>query len=195
MKSCKGQKFMISRFMDGDLLIDEAERFKTHLSQCESCSAIHKSYSSMHNLIQAAYGAKVVPDSFVRIPERRQHSISALVFNSKRTIPITAMIMVIVTASAVFLSRYQLTNQPVPTFAENVSQIMNSPLGSLFYYDQTDGSSIQSQFVSLSHGTTDTLDYSESLSSLAYCTYSSPLFGDNDLNALYEKPTAGSDTE
>jgi hypothetical protein len=82
-------------------------------------------------------------------------------FTIKTLFPSAALALTLIIISLTLLEN-QLNNQQLShLLIENSAAIMNTPLGSLTYYEELDGTTVQSQFTKLSTGSLDIFDKNE----------------------------------
>jgi hypothetical protein len=181
MTNCVGKRKLISRFIDGDLPSDEQNRIMKHCSECIKCSTIHNSYLKTQSLIKECYSDEPAHYAMVLKPTQMTKGFLTRFTTIKTLIPAGTFVVMLAIVSLMFLAGPFNNKQTIPLFVENSASIMNTPLGSLAYYEELDGTTVQSQFTKLSSWPAESFDKSTDME-LRYPSYSSPLFYDADVD-------------
>jgi hypothetical protein len=182
MIGCRNKKMSISRLIDNDLLHDESEQLKRHIQVCKRCDAIYKEYLADENIIIAAFDSESAPAMPVRnVIIHRKFRLFDI--RLKPVFPVGAFallgIVAIAAAWVAIIGKAFTSSYSKPTFIQSSASIMNTPLGSLAYYEDFAGKTVHSQFITLSDKPTEVFDKSN-YNQLRYITYSSPLFYDSE---------------
>lgn len=183
MTNCVGKGKLISRLIDGDLPSDEQIRIREHCVECIKCSAIYTGYLKTQCLIKECYSDESVHYARVLKPAQITKGLLLKFSTIQTLIPGGVFVVILAIVSIMFLAGPFNKKQTIPLFVENSASIMNIPLGSLAYYEELDGTSVQSQFTKISSGPSETFDKSTNME-LQYPSYSSPLFYDADVDGM-----------
>lgn len=181
MTNCFGKRKLISRLIDGDLPLDKSDGIKAHCNECVKCSAVYNGYLKTQSLIKECYSDESVHNVIVLKPERMARGFLSRFVTIKAFFPAGAFVATLAIVTLIFFTGPFSSKQTVPLFIENSASIMNTPLGSLAYYEELNGTTVQSQFTKLSSGPSEAFDKSATIE-LTYPSYSSPLFYDADVD-------------
>jgi hypothetical protein len=181
MTNCAGKRKLISRLIDKDLPSDESDLIKAHCIECVKCSIVYKSYLKTQNLIKECYSDESVHHVMPLRTTQMKVGFLSRFTTIKVLSPIGASIVTFAIVLFMFLANPFHNKQTVPLLVENCASLMNTPLGSLAYYEELDGTTVQSQFTKLSAGPSDVSDKSVDIE-LQYLSYSSPLFYDTGID-------------
>ncbi len=181
MMGCFGKSKLISRLLDGDLSSEKTEQLQIHFTFCHKCAHIYSSYLKNRNLVNESFSVYSRSKDSTRGTAPLKLRFHSAYITRKIMISAAALVIVLIAISSQIITNKLTTNKIFPFLIQNSLTIMNVPLGSLSYYEQIDGSTIQSQFVKVSSVPSDAIDR-DSVVQLVYSTYKSPLFYDNDID-------------
>jgi hypothetical protein len=180
MTNCFAKKKLISRLIDGDLPSDESDRIKAHCIECIKCSSVYKGYLKTQRIVNECFSDEPVLNEVILKPGQIPRGLLSRVPTFSTFFPVGAFVTFAIVL-LMFLAGPFSIKRTVPLLIENSASIMNTPLGSLAYYEEHDGTTVQSQFTKLSSGPSDAFDNSTN-AELQYPSYSSPLFYDADVD-------------
>jgi hypothetical protein len=180
MTNCFRKKKLISRLIDGDLPSDKSDGIKVHCIECVKCSAVYNGYLKTQKIIKECYSDESIHNVMVLKPAQITRGFISRFTTIKAFFPAGAFVVTFATVLLMFLAGPLNNKRTIPLLIENSASIMNTPLGSLAYYEELDGTTVQSQFTKLSSGPSDAFDKSTNIE-LLYPSYSSPLFYDTDV--------------
>jgi hypothetical protein len=180
MIGCLKKRLSISRLIDNDLSHDESEQLKEHIFVCKRCNAIYKEYLTDRNVVNDVFdseSAPFIPVKKVIVQKRFQLSdvISRPLFSA-----VGFTLLVLIAARVTIIEKPFSSAFSKPVLIQSSASIMNTPLGSLAYYEDFAGKTVHSQFITLSDKPAQVID-KNTYNQLRYITYTSPLFYDSEL--------------
>jgi hypothetical protein len=187
MKRCNFNKKMLSRFIDNDLLTEQKNNVENHLSNCDYCKSVYADYLAIGSVIRSNAADSLKP-VFLKCRKPVRHWFPDNLFSPGVVFPVSALLIIAITFNALLLTGNIIkSNKEIPLLSQNSkSSIMNTLLGSIIYYEEYDKSTVHSQFFHLSPGISDTVETKDP-EDLKYLTYNSPLFSDNNYEAILEQ--------
>jgi hypothetical protein len=176
MNKCTFDKMLISRFLDGDLSETECVQVEAHCASCDQCRRVRGGYRAIGEALRAGgieMGACVQGSS----PQRRIVRVPLWSTGAKWAALFAATVALF---TVIYLSATS-SQQGTPIVIETESaRIMNSPLGTLVYYEELAGKTVHSQFTRIA--TAEGSGYDESNTALKRISgYNSPLFRDSSV--------------
>ncbi len=179
MNLCGRFKRQISRYIDNDLDDLEKRGVELHCASCHACSEVLASYRRLKYHVRTGFGAVVYADA--ESDPSRSTEVKMVPFR-RRTVRLQLAAVLALTAllfSGIMLRVAHQAVRPFPVIIEGEScRIMNSPLGTLVYYQELAGAAVHLQYGTIkgifgaAYGDTSS-DGSSRL------IYESPLFADN----------------
>jgi hypothetical protein len=169
---------MISRSMDNDLRTDEQAVLQSHLNECPVCRRAAEQYGQLQHLLndtcalpsKAVVHARPLVVPGVKLTSRQSGRFRALRLAAAFVLTLTLL------GGLTMLNRR--TAAPLPVVLDKQSAaVMNTPLGSLVYYEEFAGQTVHTQFTSLESGSIGAGD-EMTLAQSDFGGYESPLFDD-----------------
>ena len=179
MNKCRADKKLISRYIDGDLEPARQFMLNRHLITCAECRGIADGYSRVRSLLREHYAETVHKGQAQNFSADAQgENLKRVFFPSVYSLAATLIIAVCI-VTFFFMRPHRTHSDLLPVVIGTESTpLMNSPLGSIMYYEELSGKTVNAQF----HCLNDTNRISAiSTGSYALMTYESPLFHDNSL--------------
>jgi hypothetical protein len=184
MIKCNEYRLLISRYIDGN--VNQAERLdaKRHLAYCLDCKLAFDKYVSIKMALQKNYSYQAIDPAIKHTWQKKTVKPRAIRWKFK----IAAMIALgcaLLSAFIIISDLRQKNKIPVVIETES-SRILNTPLGSLVYYEEFAGKVVHSQYCKIR--TSGYAQLQDSISAKHYNgSYESPLFCDNSfLDSRYE---------
>lgn len=178
MISCGKSGKLISRYIDNDLEPGAHRSVEAHLASCRDCKKLFDDYAALKHLVVKSYAGigstiqKVVPEC---APVHQLHRFPVWNTGFKLAAMLTLTCSL---AAALFIHTSSKKALSLPSIIGRDSRaVMNTPLGTLVYYEELAGRTVHAQYGSIR----------ESYSSLyeetgggreAIAEYKSPLFCD-----------------
>ena len=189
MNKCTFSKLLISRYIDCDCSEQERQSVHTHIASCSKCRGVYARYLAIGWLVKEARGSAPLQRA-----ARNSSPARARIerFPLRRTAVRLAAALVLAITLGAALNRFVAFRQsPVPIVLETESsRVMNTPLGSLVYYQELAGKAVHSQFSRIT--TFDASAYGESGTGLRrFSGYASPLFCDSAILDLHASMIKG----
>jgi len=177
MKKCTDYKLLISRLIDSDIDDNEADEVKKHIESCARCNQIFSSYHSIMKLIDESYNIET-PYSFTECKPVTPVCSGSFYKNWYFRYAALLVLSVLIISGVIHFTGMQKSGNEYVILEQDALPLMNSPLGTIVYYEKYSDDVILDQFASItrynsfSRSTVNVLNSSLS--------YESSLFRDND---------------
>jgi len=174
MKKCRSYREMISRYIDNDLDLANRTMLNGHFSACRDCRGIADAYTIVRSMVRDYCGegefARVTPPQIRHFPDFYPVlRWAASLFFAACLITVFSLHM-----------RHNKTSSPLIMSGTETSSIMNMPLGSIVYYEELAGTTVNTGLSFSQNNAGSRSDKTEAAHSGA-TGYQSPLFYDNSL--------------
>jgi len=181
MKKCTHYRLLISRFLDNDCNESERLLLETHLATCLECKRVLDHYRAIKNLVCESFAVSVAAmERGKRSKPRENKTVAFPAFSWSWRL--AAIITIIVLG--VGMHSMMDTKRSFPTVIENESySMMNTPLGTLVYYEELAGKTVHSQFTRIKSNTHSSFE--KASTNIDWISeYKSPLFRDSSVLEL-----------
>jgi hypothetical protein len=178
MKQCTFPTILLSRYVDHDLAGTELKAVDDHVASCRECHSILESYAAIKDLVCDSFSEAVAErenPAACKAPEKNIVRFPGI----SRGLRIAAVLVITVAGAGVY--SVMRIKHPIPAIIETESaSMMNTPLGSLVYYEELSGKAVHSQFRKIAATTYES--FQETATDLNRISqYKSPLFQDGSV--------------
>ncbi len=179
MSECAQFKRRISRYIDNDLNELDKRGIELHCASCPACGELLASYRRLKHHIRNGFGPAGYADAESDPVSRAKVKVDPFTSRTVRLQLAALLALTAILLSGIILKVAHRAVRPFPVIIEREScRIMNSPLGTLVYYQELAGAAVHLQYGTI-----------EGISGAAYgdtgsdgssrFIYESPLFADN----------------
>jgi hypothetical protein len=153
MSRCSRLRKQISRYMDNDLAPDARLSLERHLASCDQCARVSESYRALQRLVRKSFAEPLKIPEVTGTQRTGPYDTKRLLFSFRNpAMRLAAMITLCVSlcAGILILSPAGRATNPPLVLEKESSQVMNTPLGALVYYEELAGPTVHAQFLQLS---------------------------------------------
>jgi hypothetical protein len=147
MKQCRENKILISRYIDNDLDPLQCRILEAHMASCPSCMRVFNGYLEVKRCIHDHCGPSV-PEMLAMkrsCADNRKKVVFSPFPAGLRLV--AATVIVITLMSGFYFHGVHRKKVIMPFVLETQSrQIMNTPLGTLVYYEELAGATVHNQY-------------------------------------------------